>query len=187
MTGARLRLLVVLSGLALGGLVLLAWTQSWFEVTLTTGFELEVAGDRAAPALSTFAFATLALSAALTIAGRMLRYLLGALEAALGGLVAAFAAQALADPIGAAASTITETTAVSGRESIADLVLTTSSTPFPVLAIVAGALVLLLGLVVLLTERRWPRRSTRYDAARSRTPGPAGAWDALSEGSDPTR
>lgn len=187
MTGPRLRLVAVLSGLGLGGLVLLAWTQPWFGVTLTTGLDLEVAGDRAAPALSTFAFATLALSAALTIAGRMLRYVLGALQAALGGLVTVFAAQALADPIGAAASTITEATAVSGRESIAELVLGTSSTPFPVLAIVAGALLLLLGLLVLFTERRWPQRSTRYDAARSRTAGSAGAWDALSEGSDPTR
>jgi hypothetical protein len=180
-TATRVRLVLVLAGIATAALVLLAWTQPWFAVTLTTGFALDVAGDRAAPALTAFAFAGLAAAAALTIAGRVVRVVLGVLQAAIGAAVAVIAAAALADPVGA------EVTAVSGRASIAELVLAAVPTPFPYLAVIAGCAVAVTGLLVIVTASRWPGASRRYEADRDRSASPAGDWDALTGGDDPTR
>ncbi|HWR84913.1 MAG TPA: Trp biosynthesis-associated membrane protein [Rhodoglobus sp.] len=187
MTARRLRTVLVLAGIAAAALVLLAWTQAWFAVALTTGFRLDVAGDRAAPALTALAFAGLAAAAALTIAGRVLRVVLGGLQVAIGGAVAVLSALALADPVGAAASTVTEVTAVSGRESVTELVLAVTPTTFPYLAVIAGVAVAVVGLLVVLTASRWPGASRRYETDRDRSGTASGAWDALSGGEDPTR
>jgi hypothetical protein len=37
------------------------------------------------------------------------------------------------------------------------------------------------------TSRRWPGASRRYEADRDRSGSASGAWDALSGGEDPTR
>ena len=42
------------------------------------------------------------------------------------------------------------------------------------------------GLAVMLTTRRWPAATSKYDADAAKPDTNAGAWDALSEGDDPT-
>ena len=60
MKPARLRLLLILGGIAAAGLALLSWTQTWFDLVLEGGQPLAVAGQAAAPALSALGLAALA-------------------------------------------------------------------------------------------------------------------------------
>lgn len=188
MTASRLRLIVILPGIVVAGLVVLTWTQPWFELVLTTGARLSVPGQSAAPALSALGLASLALMGALSIAGRGIRIGLGALEAAIGVAVIVVAVGVITDPAAASGSTITAATAVSGPESIAALIASATMSAFPVLAVVAGVLTTLVGAAVVLTGRRWPGPTKKYEAAPSADTGtPVGAWDSLSDGTDPTR
>lgn len=190
MTARRLKLALVLAGAALGALTLLTWTQPWFAIVLDGDVRLEVTGQAAAPGLSGLGLAGLALAGALTIAGRGLRVALGVIEFLLGVAVAVVAALALADPVAASASTVTDATAVAGPESIAALVESATASAWPWLAVVVGSLLALAGLAVVVTSGRWPGPTSKYEAgAADRThpdEGAAGAWDALSEGRDPT-
>ena len=184
MTASRLRLTLVLAGLALGGLVLLTWTRNWVTVRLVDQSELVVPGQAAAPVLSTLGIAVLALSAALTIAGPVLRRVLGAVQVLI-GLATVFAAIAvLADPIGASTSTITAATAVAGPESVAALVSSAATELWPSLAGIAGVLLVVVGAAVLITAGRWSPATRKYESDRGIDTSSAGAWDALSEGSD---
>jgi uncharacterized membrane protein (TIGR02234 family) len=75
-----------------------------------------------------------------------------------------------------------------------------TATPWPVVAIVGGALVVLAGVAVLVTGTRWPASSRRYGGARlvDDTAGTTAVaerpasdraiddWDGLSRGDDPT-
>ncbi len=190
MNPRRLKLTAILLGIVLSALTLLAWTQVWFVVRLETGQALSVAGDVAAPALTALALSGLALAGALVIAGVVFRVILGLLQAALGGLVITSAAIALADPVEASARAITSATGVSGAESVGDLVSAISSTPWPLLTLLFGVLLTLLGLMIVVTARAWPASSRKYQAVRLEEAegehSAAGDWDALSDGRDPT-
>ena len=188
MKPSRLRLTIILVGILVAGLAFLSWTQTWFDLVLEGGQPLAVAGQAAAPALSALGLASLALLGALSIAGRGVRVALGVLETAFGILVVVVAIRAVVDPVGASASTITETTAVSGSASIAALVTSVAVSAWPAFAIAAGVLTALVGVAVLATGHRWPGPTKKYEAVPADDSGtPVGAWDSLSDGSDPTR
>lgn len=190
MKPTRLKLLTILIGVALSALTLLAWTQLWFAVTLDSGGELSVSGDIAAPALTALALAGLALAGALAIAGVVFRVILGALQISIGALIVASAALALADPVGASARAITAATGVAGSESVLQLVSRTSSTPWPIVTLLVGILMALLGVSIIAAAKRWPASSRRYQAVSGQEVegehSAAGDWDALSDGRDPT-
>lgn len=184
MSPRRLRLTLVVGGALLGALVLLTWTQPWFTVQLDDR-ALTVDGQAAAPALSALGLAALALAAALAIAGPRVRIALGVIGAAIGVLVAVTAFSALVHPVVASASTVTDATAVSGADSVAALVVSATASAWPFVAVVTGALLALVGSAVVLTSFRWPSPTRKYESAGT-DEGAAGAWDALSEGNDPT-
>lgn len=191
MNPRRYRLALVLAGVLAGLLTLLSWTQLWFTLTLDGGQQLDVSGQAAAPALSSLALAGLALSAALSIAGRVLRVVLGVVGVGIGGLTILAAATAISDPVAASARTVSDATALGGAATIDALVLELTATGWPLLALAGGALASITGLLVVVTARRWPGPTRKYetttDAATSGDGGgSAGAWDALSGGSDPT-
>lgn len=190
MNPKRIKLSAILSGVALSALTLLSWTQVWFTVRLQSGESLPVAGDVAAPALTALALSGLALAGALAIAGPVFRVILGVLQAAIGALIITSAAMAIANPIAASASAITAATGVSGDESVAALVSEVGSAVWPLLALLFGVLLTLLGLFIAATTRLWPASSRKYQAVRLEEAegehSAAGDWDALSDGRDPT-
>ncbi|MDQ1606736.1 MAG: hypothetical protein QOJ18_1103 [Microbacteriaceae bacterium] len=194
MTGRRLKVQSLVAGILFSALTLIAWTQLWFTVsvneTTTSTLAIAVTGDLAAPALSAFSLAGLALVAALTISGTVLRIVLGVLQFAIGAGVVASAAAALANPVAASASAVTKVTGVSGSRSVAALVETSSQTAWPWLALVFGALTAAVGIVIAITGRRWPGSSRRYqaiaDTDQENSSNPVSDWDRLSGGSDPT-
>jgi uncharacterized membrane protein (TIGR02234 family) len=198
--GRTLKNRILVAAIALSGLTLLAWTGQWYSLRLTEAADgksvLAVSGGVAAPALVALALAGLALVAALAIAGRFFRPVLGVLEALIGFTVAFSAILAEANPVVASESAISAATGVAGRRSIAALVESVSQTAYPVIAIVVGILTLILGVAVLVTGRRWPSGSDRYrqpirleatDPSAPDAPSdPVTDWDRLSGGGDPT-
>ena len=193
MTGGRLKALSLILVAVLAALVLLAWSQPWFELTLASGGDsaaLLVGGDVAAAALPPLAFASFALVLALAIAGPVFRVILGILEALLGVTVVVTSVSALTDPIAAAAPALTEHTGVTGIDSLHALVREATVTGWPTLAIIGGVLMVALGVAIAATGRHWPtsgRKYSRSEAQAVRSTSPVDEWDALSEGDDPTQ
>lgn len=200
MTPSRLRGLLLAATALLAALVFLAWSQPWFDLALAVASgeptPLEVRGDVAASALAPLALAVLAIIAALALAGRGFRMVFGVLEALLGVCIILVTVVSLGDPARASAHAVTEITGVSGGDSIAELIENVTVSAWPTLAIVAGALIIVVGLLVTITAPRWPvsgRRFTRTRAASADgspepvdSSDPIAEWDALSDGDDPT-
>lgn len=209
MTPRRVRLLALLAPAVVAALALLAWTQPWVTATIEGGPSVTAAGDVAAPALPALSLAALALVAALALAGPVFRIVLGALLALLGTAITTSAALALGDPIGAASAAVTEASGVDGDASVRAIVESAALTVWPSVALAAGILAAVAGIGIALTARRWPERVRKYDAVRTipvdDAPGSGraetldaaddgssarsdrlDAWDALSDGRDPT-
>lgn len=186
MTPARERLIVV-AGVALAGAAaVLASTQAFASATVT-GVEspIVVAGQQAAPALAPVGIVALALALALTIAGRVARVVLGIVLVLLGAGIVALALPSVLDPAFGTAGAISTATGVT---DIASLVTARSGTGWPVVAVVAGIVAGLLGLVVLIRTNRWTTGGRRFSrTARAVDPtDPIAEWDALTRGTDPT-
>ncbi|MDJ0350857.1 Trp biosynthesis-associated membrane protein [Cryobacterium sp. PH29-G1] len=216
MSPRRLKLALILTILAASGLALLAWTQVWVhaEVGLPdAGTQvLQIDGAIAAPALTALALSGFALAGALTIAGRLIRIVLGALEVLLGFSVFLAAFLAVDDPSQASAAAVTAATGIAGHESIQLSVLGTIVTPWPFVAMAAAIAMAAVGVAVILTSARWPGPTRKYQAVRFEpvaasngsvpaslpadaapagptAPAPndsVGDWDDLSRGEDPT-
>ena len=189
MNGRRLKFSALGAGVLLGALVLLAWTQNWYSVTLTSGELVEVAGESAAGGLAALGLSILALVGALSIAGPVFRVILGILAVAIGALVITSGAIAVADPVSAVSSAVSDASGVAGSESLRALVGSIAASIWPAVTIVAGILIVGLGVLVVVSSRVWggsPRRfqAVRLENAEGETP--ADVWDALSEGRDPT-
>jgi len=179
-----------MAGIALSGVIFLAWTQQWFSITLDDGPVLEVDGDVGAPAVSTLALTGLVLIGALAIAGPFFRAVLGVLQALLGATIVLSGVLALMDPIAASSAVITEATAVAGKEAVAGMVASAAITAWPWISTVSGGFLTLVGIVVLMTGRLWPASSRKYSALRTKAVGggdPVEDWDSLSSGDDPTK
>lgn len=196
MTGSRLRALMLGATALLAALVLLAWSQPWFILTLAAGSgdgqPLVVRGDAAASGLVPLALTTLAIVAALALAGPVFRVVLGVLEALVGGCIVAVSVVSISSPVEASASAVTELTGVSGQESVAALVDDVAITLWPAAAVVLGAAVILVGSFVAVAARRWPVSGRKYSRTRTVSADdaapadPVAEWDALSDGDDPT-
>jgi uncharacterized membrane protein (TIGR02234 family) len=169
-------------------------TQTWISATLDpnqlgqAGAQnaIQVQGSKAATTVTALALVALAGGLAAAIAGRIARWFITAIIVLASAGVAAAAGTVLADPLAAAQGSIAAATGVSGSQAHVEL------TPFPMLAVVAGCLLVLAALLIVPASRYWKSR-TKYDApAAAGDEAPAGpvdeidSWDRLSRGEDPT-
>jgi uncharacterized membrane protein (TIGR02234 family) len=196
----RSRLLAVLAALAAGALGVISSTQTWLVVTLDDGgrHELAVPGAAAVPVLAPLSLAVLALGAALSIVGLVLRYVFGVLTVTIAVTLGFLSAQvAFATPIAAVASTVTAATGITGADAVDALVATVVATPWPALTLAATVVLLAAGVLILVTARTWGRSGRRYESdaaatapdaaeAASRPHDAIDSWDDLSRGTDPT-
>ena len=190
MSGGRLKAWSLIAIVVLAALVFTAWSQTWFTMTIEQK-PFPVAGSVAGSALAPIALASLALVAALAIAGPFFRVVLSVLLTLLGVCVIVVSAFAIVNPVVSASAAITKVTGVAGTASVAKLVTATSMTAWPIVAIVLGVLVTLLGMAIVPTARSWPESGRKYSRSRPVAAGaedldPVQEWDALSEGGDPT-
>jgi uncharacterized membrane protein (TIGR02234 family) len=187
---------IAVSGFLLGGAIgIISSTQTWLTVERAdAGADILVPGASAVPLLAPLSLAVLALGAALSITGRVLRLVFGVLAAATALLLGWSSLQLLTgSPTSAITSTVTETTGLAGSGAIDDLVTSIVPTAWPALALVGWVVLLAASVVVLLTWRGWKSGGRRYktDAAtQAPSTGPVDSidsWDELSRGTDPTR
>ena len=212
-TGRTLKLRLVLLVIAASGLALLAWSQVWIDVRVVQGaatVDLPISGSTAAGALSALSLAGIALAGALTIAGPVIRLVLGVLEVLLGFSVSLGAGLAIGNPAAASAAAITKATGIAGNASIQDGVTAAALTPWAFAGFAAGVVMVAAGIGILVTGPRWPGTTSRYQAVRFESAdGAHGAhgvhgaaagtsagaddredavitWDGLTRGDDPT-
>jgi uncharacterized membrane protein (TIGR02234 family) len=187
MTPNRLRLILLAAIVAEAGLVSLAWSQTWYLLRLS-GAEYAVGGDIAGGALLPLALASLALVAALLLAGPFFRVVLGVLDALLGVCVVAVCAWSLSDPVRASLPVLVDATGISSEGTLLGEIASTVTTPWPAAGLVFGVLMILTGIAVAVTSRAWPTSGSRYTRTRAAHPDGTAIddWDALSEGDDPT-
>ncbi|ROP66640.1 Trp biosynthesis-associated membrane protein [Curtobacterium sp. PhB115] len=197
----RSRPIVVVAGLLVAGVIMLAWTQTWFTVHLHAGAavtsRVEADGAAVVPQYTALAIASLALFLAMTIAGRVLRVVLACVEVLLGIGVVVSGITALGDPVAAAKGAVGEVAGVSDLSAVRRVVSGVDVTLWPAIGIAGGVLAVLLGIVVIVVQRSWPGPSRKYGAAtagaaadaRAKAPVERDAvvdWDDLSAGVDPT-
>ncbi|SJM53584.1 Trp biosynthesis-associated membrane protein [Gulosibacter sp. 10] len=200
MSGGRLKRLILLGMLASIGAAMLARTQTWAVLELhTSEFDRSVISNGGDPALAVMAFslAGLAAIAALAIAGRGFRVVIGALSAVLGIGIAVAAGYAASEPAVGFVGPVRELSGITDAEGIGEIIAqgTMSDTVWPFVALAAGAVQAALGVLVVVTARRWPESARRYrraalapegEARASTASDPVSQWDALSVGDDPT-
>ncbi|KTS91367.1 peptidase [Microbacterium testaceum] len=192
----RPRSLAVVAMLLAGAIGVIGSTQTWIDVTLNDGAQetLAVPGSDALPVLTPLSLAALALGAALSIAGPVVRYVFGAIGLAIAALTGFGAAQIVfATPVSATAATVTDATGISGVDAVGDLVAGLSLTPWPAVTLAAQIVLAAAAIFTLVTARRWGSnagrkyRTTGDSTAESSRPHDAiDSWDDLSRGDDPT-
>lgn len=181
---------VMLGSLAVSAAAFFTTLPVWIRAEVTTVVStstLDISGADAAPAVSALALVALVASVAVRIAGPKLRKILALLlaGAGLGLAVAAFGVNA--DP---QAASIAQVSAITGTNAPAQAY---ELTALPLLAVAAGVLVALAGVWALVATSYW-KTGRKYDRSAARTarlasadaPDEIDAWDALSEGQDPT-
>lgn len=179
---------VVLGLLLAGALALFAVSRTWASATVRTpGLpvdEVSVSGASAAPILAGVAVVVIAAGLAVVAAGGWLRQLVGLLVAALGGYAAlrALTLNVGGGPLGRALQ--------DSPAYLAGARPPMQEAPWPWVAALAFAAAGVLGIVVVLRGRAWPRMSARYERATA-TPAAdddgSDLWRALDAGEDPTR
>lgn len=193
---------ILLSGVALAGAAgLLAATQPWVTLTLAPGAaafsSLELSGQQVNASLTPLAVAALAAALALTIAGPILRRLLGVIVALLGIGIVAITLTAFSDWYSAVAGRLAEATGLSGDVQ-SELVTHFATTPYVVVAIAAGVVLGIAGLAITLMSGAWRSGGRKYQKSSDGSPSSRVAsedgnhdriseWDELSVGHDPTR
>lgn len=194
----------------LSAAILISWSQTWFflEVTFPTENSegLAVSGQIAAPGLSAFGLAGFAITAALALSSVVIRRILGVLLLGLGIAVVFISVSAWTDPVLAAAPQLTSLSAISDIETLRTFVLSSSLTAWPGISVVAGILLVPLGIIIVFTAGKWGTGSRKFDRVdpsssdsvqakpRQSTVGEnkdsssvnIDAWDSLSHGIDPT-
>ncbi|MEY4996763.1 MAG: hypothetical protein RLY59_167 [Actinomycetota bacterium] len=194
----------------LSAAILISWSQTWFflEVTFPTvnSEGLAVSGQIAAPGLSAFGLAGFAITAALALSSVVIRRILGVLLLGLGIAVVFISVSAWTDPVLAAAPQLTSLSAISDIETLRTFVLSSSLTAWPGISVVAGILLVPLGIIIVFTAGKWGTGSRKFDRVdpsssdsvqakpRQSTVGEnkdsssvnIDAWDSLSHGIDPT-
>lgn len=194
----------------LSAAILISWSQTWFflEVTFPTvnSEGLAVSGQIAAPGLSAFGLAGFAITAALALSSVVIRRILGVLLLGLGIAVVFISVSAWTDPVLAAAPQLTSLSAISDIETLRTFVLSSSLTAWPGISVVAGILLVPLGIIIVFTAGKWGTGSRKFDRVdpsssdsvqakpQQSTVGEnkdsssvnIDAWDSLSHGIDPT-
>ena len=183
-------------GLACAGLALsavLLWAGSamvWYRMTPAGAAPVELTGAQVAPWLGGTALLALAGVAGVVATGGLLRRLVGVLLGLAGIGVLLFGVRALLlDPFATDAGAASLPQPPSGVTVDELRYQPTDTTGAPLLAMAGAAVLLAVGVLVLVRERRLPRLGARYAAPGERRverdPDRA-AWQELDEGRDPT-
>ncbi|WP_298036207.1 Trp biosynthesis-associated membrane protein [uncultured Microbacterium sp.] len=191
----RARSITVAGFLLAGGIGIISSTQTWLTVVRAdAGEAILVPGADAIVLLAPLSLAVLALGAAMSLVGTVLRLIFAALALATGGLLGVWTVQLLIDvPLSAVASVVTETTGLAGTTALEMMIAEITASAWPMIALAGWIVLIIAALFALITGAHWKRGGRRFrtDAAPpATTTGPVDAvdsWDDLTRGTDPTR
>lgn len=178
----------------LGGVLgMIGGTQTWIEAR---GFDaahidtVHLSGQEASPVITAMALVLIAAGAALSIAGRLGRLIIGSISVLSAVMLIVATGNILMDPTAAVASTIAE---ISGTTASSATVDTVTVTLLPWLTIIGAVVALFGGLLVLIYGQRWALGKTKKYAVSTETDETTtgrldeiDTWDELSRGEDPT-
>ena len=191
----RSKLWLLLGVAVAGGLALYAATQIWVTVSLAVGAaaadSLVVTGQQVNQSLSPVAIAALASALVLTIAGKVFRRVLGVLIMLLGAGIAAIAWSVLQAPESSIAGPLAEVSGIAGSAQ-GGLVTGVSLSFLVTLTLIAGALLVLLGVLVVILSGRWKAAGRKYEAEaapqkrQDQEPDRISDWEAQNSGDDPS-
>lgn len=191
----RGRSLSAVGMLLAGGIGIISSTQTWLTVTRADAAEpILVPGADAMALLAPLSLAVLAIGAALTLVGTVLRYVFAGIALLAGVLLTWWTAEILfTTPVAAVARTVTETTGLAGTVTVTEMIADIAPSAWPVIALIGWLILIVTAVFALLTARGWKRSGRRFKtdaAAHDEHGGPVDAidsWDDLSRGSDPTQ
>jgi hypothetical protein len=176
----RAVLVVVAAGGVVLGLAVPAWLQATGSTALSPHVAVAVSGSQASQAVGAAGLVLLAAGGALSLVGRVSRWVVVAVVVAVGVLVAVSAVGVVLDPMPIAESAVAEKTGagvLSGDVRV---------TVFPYLACATGVVVVLIGGWLARSSARWVTSSRHEVAPRSVPDDDHSAWDALTRGDDPS-
>ena len=195
----ELTVAVLLCALA-GALALSSSSQPWAEVTITRQAPLPptsemLTGGQAAPLVSACGLLLLAAAVAVIAVRGAARLVVGLAVAVAGGALGWSGLRGVTGGLGPDIGDVTSAVGLDRAQVTSDPV-----AGWAALALVAGVLGVLAGLLVVLRSRRWPGMGRRYErtgtagqpsparATRVETPEDRhqAAWKALDRGDDPT-
>lgn len=209
MTGQKSKSPILLLVTLCAVLVMVSWSQTWSTLSLASGVAgdtpVSVTGQTMAPGLSALGLTSLALLAALALAGKIFRLVLGVVQTLLGVVIAVTTVSVLNDPVAAAAPALIHITGVQDVPALREMISQLAITAWPFVSLVVGILTAVSGILILLYSRSWPQSGRKYAAPATGmdpllaplvNPLAAGdvdssharidAWDDLSRGGDPT-
>ena len=189
----------MITGLLVGALGLLVTiTRVWVTVELDSSAAAQttvtVSGSAGIQSLMPVAIALLAIALVLSIAGRGLRMVLGALTTLFGAwitwVVWTGTQRGEGELVAFAGPAITEVTGLVTSDP-AGVVTQIDATPWPIVTLVCGLVVAVLGIATTVFGWRWVRGGKRYEARSVPRRDPARTdriadWDALTGGQDPS-
>lgn len=187
----ELGIAVVLSAAA-GGLALSSSGQDWARLTVVRRAPLPpvdavLSGGQVAPLVPATGLVLLAAAVALFAVRGVGRVAVGLFMALAGGALGWSGLRPLVGRLAVDAASVTSAGASPGAR-----VVTSVSAAWPVVALVAGVLGVLAGVLVTLRGRGWPAMGRRYERPGAAAPPvtaddrAAAAWRALDRGEDPT-
>lgn len=175
------------------GAILGLWsaTRTWITVDVPSGTveipQIVVDGASAAPAITAVSIAVLAGSLALLIAGKIARYIIGAISVLAGIAVIASGVSTLADPQTAAFAAVSKATGLA--QNAGDYTISA----WPYVAVFGGVLIILQAILVLIFARTWAVKADKYARTTDAAAAPKDAssqniasWEQFSAGEDPT-
>jgi uncharacterized membrane protein (TIGR02234 family) len=190
-TSRRRELAAAVVGAAVaGGLALMAGGQTWARVIAERRAPLPpvtgmLTGGNAAPLVPATGLVLLAAAIALVAVSGWARTAVGLLAAAAGAALAWSGVRALTGGL------MGGSTELPGVGRVTGAVTVDVSAAWPLVAVLAGVIGVLTGLVVVLRSRGWPGMGRRYQRgaappSRSEEDRAQAAWTALDRGEDPT-
>lgn len=192
---------LIMTGLVIAAALFGAASMVWFNVTVPNpvqDIQVTVRGTAASPAVPALSLVVAAAFLALSIAGRVLRWVVAAVIPLSAAGILFSVISAVSDPRRATETSVGDSAGVIGTDVVPDQSL------WPWVALALAVLLLLMGVWTLVVLRRWSTGgSNKYRREREPATDPGlsstgvhdpdaarrdgiDAWDAFSDGQDPT-
>ena len=198
MNYARSKAYVLIFSFLLSLAVLLAWSQSWVNLTISFSASLvpqQLSGEVVAPALPGLVFLNIASIAVIAISGKLLRKILSGVLMLSGLGIFVISVNVISDPVQSSLSQLSIISGINNPDELIALVEESLVTPWPFISAVSSLILIATSVIIFFTSAKWISSSRKYDTS-SQVPTTVDSapqseknisqWDTLSQGSDPT-